>query len=168
MPHKDNDMKLSEKKLLKQIIKEAILVKIIGAVNEGHISNMARGIKGLFSKSEDVPKSVPKDVPEKVKDVQDISKIPETRSLWLLIGNEIKAQNDDSERTGSVYRWMGFSDEYIEKFGKIFKNLLPQHMELVLNYYKSFKDSDYGLGFDSMIEKFQEIYEIRSASKGRY
>ena len=63
---------------------------------------------------------------------------------------------------------MGFSDEYIEKFGKIFKNLLPQHMELVLNYYKSFKDSDYGLGFDSMIEKFQEIYEIRSASKGRY
>jgi len=124
MLHKDDAMKLSEKKLLKQIIKESILVKIIGDVNEGHISNMARGIKGLFSKSEDVPRSVPKDVPEKVKDVQDISKIPETRSLWLLIGNEIKAQNDDSERTGSVYRWMGFSDEYIEKFGKIFKYLL--------------------------------------------
>lgn len=136
------------------------MVKIIGDVNEGHISNMARGIKGLFSKSEDVPKGVPKDANQ----VQDISKIPETKTLGLLIGNEIKAQNDEAERTGSVYRWMGFTGEQIEKFGKIFKNLLPQHMELVLNFYKSLKEPAY----DSMIEKFQEIYEIRSASKGRY
>jgi hypothetical protein len=156
MQYKDGAMKLSEKKLLKQIIKESILLKIIGAVNEGHISNMARGIKGLFSKSEDVPKDA--------NQVQDISKIPETKTLGLLIGNEIKAQNDEAERTGSVYRWMGFSDENIEKFSKIFKNLLPQHMKLVLDFYKSSKEPAY----DSMIEKFQEIYEIRSASKGRY
>lgn len=160
MQYKDDGMKLSEKKLLKQIIKEAILAKIIGAVNEGHISNMARGIKGLFSNSEDVPE----DVPEDANHVQDISKIPETKPLWLLIGNEIRAQNDEAERTGSVYRWMGFSGEYIEKFGKIFKNLLPQHMKLVLDFYKSSKEQ----GYEDMIEKFQEIYEIRSASKGRY
>jgi hypothetical protein len=59
---------------------------------------------------------------------------------------------------------MGFSGEYIEKFGKIFKNLLPQHMKLVLDFYKSSKEQ----GYEDMIEKFQEIYEIRSASKGRY
>jgi len=164
MQYKDDGMKLSEKKLLKQIIKEAILAKIIGAVNEGHISNMARVIKGLFNNSKDIPKNIPKNIPKKANHVQDISEIPETKPLWLLIGKEISAQNDYAEHTGSLYRWMGFSIEYIEKLSKIFENLSAQNMKLVLDFYKSFEEPAY----DSMIKKFQEIYEIRSASKGRY
>ena len=153
-----------KKKLLKQIIKEAILVKIIGAVNEGYINNMATGIKGLFSKSEDVPKSVPKDVPKDDNHVQDISKIPETKTLWLLIDKKTRDNDNYAELTGSVYRGISISSDDIKEFNKIFENLLPQHMKLVLDFYKSFKEQ----GYEDVIENFEHIYAIRSASKGRH
>jgi hypothetical protein len=93
-----------KKKLLKQIIKEAILVKIIGDVNEGHISSMANKLKGLFTKPEDagIENNDMGDTKDKPKlNIQDI---PETKRLWDFIGKK----QAESERFCSTNRPIWF------------------------------------------------------------
>jgi hypothetical protein len=61
----------------------------------------------------------------------------------------------------------GFDDKDIEEFSRMFRNLAPQEMKIVLDFYKSFEDSYYG-GYEPMIKKFEDIYAVKSASKGGY
>ena len=162
MPHKDDDMKLSEKKLLKQIIKESILVKIIADMNEGHISSMASKLKGLFTKPEEagVENNEMGDTKDEPKlNIQDI---PETKRLWELIGKKQAESERFAQQTGQY--GFGFDDKDIEEFTRMFRNLAPQEMKIVLDFYKSFKEPAY----DSMIKKFEDIYVVKSASKGGY
>jgi len=162
MLHKDDAMKLSEKKLLKQIIKESILVKIIGDVNEGHISSMANKLKGLFTKPEEarVENNDMGDAKDKPKlNIQDI---PETKRLWDIIGKKQAESERFAQQTAQF--GFGFDDKDIEEFSRMFRNLAPQEMKIVLDFYKSFKEPAYG----SMIKKFEDIYAVKSASKGGY
>ena len=168
-------MNLNEKKLLKRIIKETILAEQ-RTINEGFVDT----IRGVFQKPKPKPNMYGQDKPYELKqlnaNLDPFRGSPKKVALANMIRTElgqsaydndqyaaiVGAQQSNSKDT-SAKSYGNISDENINKYSELFKELKSQDRKQLILYYEQFDDTAY----KKLIAKFKNI-DLNFRQAARY